>query len=301
MPPKSPQWNTPNYLQDLRSISGSVLPNILNPLNRYQQFMFGGGTQRPHLGRPAAAVPAVGRDIQSAEPEFPTQMGPAYIFEARAQELRRKAPLPPQLPPPSSGFGVTPIVRGTRDGATPDRTQSDTYRQYAQPASPLAAAYQAESKAGRQNMGEIASGLSFGLEGEKARNMEAWAKANPMLAYREFSKRFPSGEPTIGPTPATLQADEALRGTNRFAPGAEPSGFQPGVGNPVVPTEDRSFSGYTQGERMDLGRGVQNLQPFQMAKTTGEGMPQFDVTSAPVSERVRQFLGGSGMPTYFKG
>lgn len=239
----------------------------------------------------------------------------------------------------------TPIVRGTRDGVTPDRTQSDLYKQYTQTpegqfqryfqspemnqyfgalsaggapkdvqamaqlasqaaaptTAPLATYYRAQSAAGRGNMPEIVSALTSGMEGEKAKAMEAWAKANPMLAYREYNKRFPAGEPTIGPTPATLQADEALKGTGRFFPGAEPSGFQPGVGNPVVPTEDRSMTGFTQGEKMDLARGVQNLQPFQMAKTTGEGMPAFPVTSAPVSERVRQFLGGASMPTYFKG
>jgi hypothetical protein len=52
-------------------------------------------------------------------------------------------------------------------------------------------------------------------------------EANPMLAYREFNKRFPAGQPTIGPTPGALQADESLKGVTQFFPGAEPEAFNP--------------------------------------------------------------------------
>ena len=292
-------WLSPprNFQADIKSLGG----NILGALNAYQRGLRGMYKPGPgvSVGRPAVASGI--RDVQTAAPEFPTEPGPGWMFQARAQQLRREAPSALQLPPPTGSApavrGTTPIVRGTRDGVTPDRTQSDMYRQYAPaPMSPLASAYQAESAAGRANMPEVVSGLTFGMEGEKAKAMEAWAKANPMLAYREYNKRYPAGQQTTGSLFAEPQADEALKGITFQA-----GGFQPGVGNPVVPTENRSFSGFTQGERMDLGRGVQNLQPFQMAKTTGEGMPPFETTSAPVSERVRQFLGGASMPTYFKG
>lgn len=281
MAPKQDPWANARAVGSLIRSAGG---NALGALNAYQQFMFGGQGQRPGIGRPAAAAP---RDIQTAEPELPTEQGPGWMFQARSQMMQRNAPVAPQLPPPAAtGRGATPIIRGTRDGVTPDRTQSDVYRQYAPaPMSPLAASYRAESEAGRKNMPEIVGGLTFGLEGQEAKAMEAWAKANPMLAQREFSKRFPAGEPTIGPTPATLQADESLKGVTRFFPGAEPGGFEPGVANAVPAPWN------TQGAMVDAGRGAQNLQPFQMAKTTGEGMPDFEVTSAPVSERVRQFLG----------
>ena len=251
------------------------------------------------LGYPQQAVPAPAQ-LPVSSPAAPAQPRRAAVPAPSA------APSAPQLPPPTGSApvlrGTTPIVRGTRDGVTPGRTQSDRYRQYAPaPLSPLASAYQAESAAGRANMPEVVSGLTFGMEGEKAKAMEAWAKANPMLAYREYNKRYPAGQQTTGSLFAQPQADESLKGVTGFFPGAEPGGFQPGVGNPVVPTEDRRMTGFTQGERMDLGRGVQNLQPFQMAKTTGQGMPAFEVTDAPVSERVRLFLGGASMPTQFKG
>ncbi len=258
--------------------------------------------QKPFsIGRSAAAAP---RDIQTAEPEFPTEPGPGWMFQARAQQLRRNAPAAPVLPPPGAapGFGSTPVVRGTRDGVTPDRTQSDLYRQYApQPtfaANPLSQQYRAESEAGRKNMPEVVAGLTQGLEGEKAKAMQTWAQANPMLAYREYNKRFPAGEPTIGPTPAALQADEALKGVSGFFPGAEPSGFAPGVANAVPAPWN------TQGALVDLNRGVQNIQPFQMAKTSGEAMPDFETTAAyssDVSNRVSQFLKDKGAFNTFRG
>jgi hypothetical protein len=55
--------------------------------------------------------------------------------------------------------------------------------------SPLSDYYRAQSAMGRGSMPEIVGGLVQGLEGDKAKAMETWAKANPMLAYREFNKR----------------------------------------------------------------------------------------------------------------
>ena len=218
-----------------------------------------------------------------------------YTNLLRGQVGRPAAASEMMGPPAPSYYGPggapTPIVRGTRDGVTPDRTQSDLYRQYApQPtfaANPLSQQYRAESEAGRKNMPEVVAGLTQGLEGEKAKAMQTWAQANPMLAYREYNKRFPAGEPTIGPTPATLQADEAVKSATYSHTTPEPGGFTPGVANAVPAPWN------TQGAMVDLNRGVQNIQPFQMAKTSGEGMPAFKTTAAysgPVSERVQMFL-----------
>ncbi|NBS71842.1 hypothetical protein EBT31_23435, partial [bacterium] len=77
----------------------------------------------------------------------------------------------------------------------------------------LATYYRSQSAAGRGNMDEVVSALTYGKSGKEAENLTAWAKANPMLAFREYNRRFPSGEPTIGPTPAALQAGaEETRG-----------------------------------------------------------------------------------------
>ena len=64
-------------------------------------------------------------------------------------------------------------------------------------------------------MDEVVSALTYGKSGKEAENLTAWAKANPMLAYREYNKRFPSGAPTQGPEAGTLQPAEALKGMTK--------------------------------------------------------------------------------------
>jgi hypothetical protein len=141
---------------------------------------------------------------------------------------------------------------------------------------PLATYYRAQSAAGRGNMDELVEAM--GYKGSLAE----WAKANPMLAQREFNKRFPAGAPTIGPTPLALQADESLKGVTKFFPGAEPEGFAPGVANPVPPTQKEGEYGMTQGEKVDFFRGADNLRAFQAAKTSGSGMPKLPTTGQKV-------------------
>lgn len=92
---------------------------------------------------------------------------------------------------------ATPAYWGTDKG----KAMLDLANQASAPTNrSLADYYQAERAAGIGNQGEIAAALTGGLEGDAARNMEAWAKANPMLAMREYKKRFPAGAPTTGPT-----------------------------------------------------------------------------------------------------
>lgn len=154
---------------------------------------------------------------------------------------------------------------------------------------PLASYYRAQSAAGRGAMPEVVGGLMQGLEGDKANAMKAWAEANPMLAYREFNKRKTAGDFTpMAPDGVTPMGDLGSRAQEEGGPTMQ--SFGQGVGNPVVPTQSRNASGMTQGEQMDANRGVTNLQAFQAAKTSGEGMPQFDTTAAPVSQKANDFL-----------
>ena len=149
--------------------------------------------------------------------------------------------------------------------------------------SPLSDYYRAQSAMGRVNQADIQE-----MYADRP-DLQKWAAANPMLAYREFNKRFPAGEPTIGPTPAALQADEALKGVTKFFPGAEPGGFGSGVANPVPPTQV-----FNQGAVMDANRGIAHLQPLQAAKTSGSAMPAFEPTGESLSKRIEAFLYGSG-------
>jgi hypothetical protein len=86
----------------------------------------------------------------------------------------------------------------------------------------IATKYRAESAMGRGNIDEIVEAMGY-----KGSPMETWARSNPMLAFREYNKKFPAGEPTIGPTPAALQASEGPmtafgQEVKTFFPGAEP-------------------------------------------------------------------------------
>ena len=80
----------------------------------------------------------------------------------------------------------------------------------------IATKYRAESAMGRGNMDEIVEAMGY-----KGSPMEQWARANPMLAFRQYNKKFPAGEETIGPTPAALQPSVGQE-VKTFFPGAEP-------------------------------------------------------------------------------
>ena len=79
----------------------------------------------------------------------------------------------------------------------------------------IATKYRAESAMGRGNIDEIVEAMGY-----KGSPMEQWARANPMLAFRQYNKKFPAGEPTIGPTPAALQPSVGQE-VKTFFPGAE--------------------------------------------------------------------------------
>lgn len=68
--------------------------------------------------------------------------------------------------------------------------------------SSLADLYEAQRAVGIGARDEIVSGLTAGLDAQKAEAIKTWATANPALALREFQKRFPKGEATTGPDPA---------------------------------------------------------------------------------------------------
>lgn len=231
---------------------------------------------------------------------------------------------------PAAG-GTTPLVSGLDRSGAVDRTKSDVYKQYAQtPAAqferyfqtpemmpyfggafqgkgaptsaqamidlasqtaaptnaPLASFYAAQSATGRGSMDEIISAMGY-----KGTPMEQWAKANPMLAFREFNKKFPAGAPTQGPTPAlpvapTGEGDTAgqraleaaqyqLSGDEPASVGQRTANFLAGVGNPVTPTE-----ALNQGAAVDANRGAEDLREAQKMKT--QGYQQFLPTAQPL-------------------
>ena len=235
---------------------------------------------------------------------------PAFGRPAMANEL--VGPPAPEYYGP--GFGPSQIVLGTRDGKTPDRTQSDTYKQYAATpggqferyfktpemdqyfgaasrgaAAPkdveamqalagktvapgktpeeLAGFYRAESAMGRAQMPQIQGALGF----IKGSPMARWAEANPMLAQRLYAKEMGKREAAGQATPGVTYA------------GATPQ-----------PLGDESFSvaanavpapWNTQGAK--VSGEFAGVVPFQVAKTTGEGMPELPTT---LSQRAEQLI-----------
>ncbi|MGA0190546.1 MAG: hypothetical protein ACO3LW_07030 [bacterium] len=217
-----------------------------------------------------------------------------------------------------AGSTSTPIVTGQDGSGRVDRKKSDLYKQYAQTpegqferyfktsemtpyfgsafqgkgaptsaqamidlasqmaaptTSPLASYYASQSATGRGSMDEIVQAMGY-----KGTPMEQWAKANPMLAFREYNKKFPAGQPTMGPNPALPgppmvpgdTAGERALMEAKYQLSDEPSvgqrtaNFLAGVGNPVTPTE-----ALNQGAAVDANRGAEDLRLWQKAKTQG--------------------------------
>jgi hypothetical protein len=152
--------------------------------------------------------------------------------------------------------------------------------------------YAAQRAVGSKNIGEIAGALGY----QKGSPMEQWAKANPMLAMREYNEKFPAGAPTQGPSDEAIRA--AMGGGTYFPSEGSPSPVANAptlagqtsfgnIANPVAPA-----TALNQGAAMDANRGKENLVPQQAAKTTPDGeMPNLPTTL----ERVGRFLQGSGV------
>jgi hypothetical protein len=259
---------------------------------------------------------------------FPSGYKEAELAAGRAAEAFR----------PGAGFPgqSTPIVLGTRDGVTPDRTQSDLYKQYAlnpqgqfdryfgggemdqyfgaasrgkgapqdlaamnalagqaKATGDLATYYRAQSAAGRGNMPEIVEGLTYGLDPKKAAAMKQWAETNPMLAMREFNKKFPSGQPTMGSgEPVTA---ESLQGTQYQGVGGQGFDTSALTGDPITKAFTLPGGAMTQGQAVS--------QPYADANALAalKTNPQNAISQMPVGDRTKEFLGALGVFPGMKG
>ena len=149
--------------------------------------------------------------------------------------------------------------------------------------------YSAQRAVGSKNIGEITGALGY----QKGSPMEQWAKANPMLAMREYNEKFPAGAPTQGPSDEAIRA--AMGGGTYFPSEGSPSPVANApslagqtsfgnIANPVAPA-----TALNQGAAMDANRGKENLVPQQAAKTTPDGaMPNLPTTL----DKVSGFLNG---------
>lgn len=214
----------------------------------------------------------------------------------------------------------TPIVTGANSQGEVDRTQSDMYKQYAlnpqgqfnryfqspemdqyfgaasrgkgapenlaamealagqtsaPTTSPLASYYRSQSAAGRGYMDEIVGALRY-----KGTPMEQWAKANPMLAMREFSKKFPAGEPTEGQNDDTIRA--AMQAGTLYPSEGSPKPFGTPVNAVPAPPQQQGFA---------VSAPFQEAADQTWDKINGGKMPNL-----PIKDRVGDFLRSNGLP-----
>lgn len=288
--------------------------NLYDQLNRYSLSDVGRGLSglfkgfRPKLTAEqlrALTAPGIGRGAQAA----PSRSA--------------AAPTDAQLRAEGYGFGVReydPLERGirpaghiqygTRDGVTPDRRQSDTYKQYAMTApgqferyfktpefdyafgaqtskepktaaemaalaaqskapttSSLSDYYRSQSAMGRVNQAEIQK-----MYPDRP-DLQKWAAENPMLAQREYTKEMGRREAAGQVTPGVTYAGAS----------AQPLGDESfSVAANAVPAPWN-----TQGNKVSAD--FSGVVPFQVAKTTGEGLPQLQTTLSKAEDFLRGF------------
>lgn len=302
-----------NFLRDLggqtvtRGVS-NIPRDVNNP--RWLGGAGGGnaGASRPSTAGPSASAPA-------------RQGGGGYI--------------PAHVSDPSYGGAPTPIVTGQRGGLT-DLRQGDMYRQYAQnpqgqydryfhspemdqyfgsasrgagaptsaaammqmagqpsppPGTAASTFYRAESATGRANMEDIVAGMGY-----KGTPLESWAQANPMLAQREFAKRF---------------------GGSQVSPQGLPQGI-PGINtNKMMPTPDMRNSQFPNSEWQgpafgaESGVDISKMMPTQEMGQHSFGTPANSVPAPPqvqgaavsapyaaAAQQASQKTTGEGMPAF---
>jgi len=298
-----------------KTLSGSIVQGITDYLNRVQgpsgAFQDFANYLNRVQGRP------IGRSVQADQMFLPgTRNFPSGYKESelaagqRAENFRRGA-----------GFvGQTPIVLGTRDGVTPDLTQSDTYKQYAQTPSGQFERYfntpefdyvfggqtgkgpktAAEMETlGTQRQAPTSAPLADYYRSQSAMgrvnqeeiqkmyadrpDLQKWAAANPMLAQREYVKR--QGGRPLALDQKTVMGDLGSRAQDERGYTMEAFGLP--ANSFSVPANGVPAPWNQQGAMVDENRGVANLQPEQAKFTTGEGMPAFPTTGQKAEDFLR--------------
>lgn len=146
--------------------------------------------------------------------------------------------------------------------------------------------YSAESQVGSRDMESIIG--QMGYQGK----MAEWAKANPMLAQREYAKKFSADQAAAG-YGGTGPSDDAIRAAisgGKFFPSA-------GSPSPIAnPPEFGTPANAVPAPPMDQGRKVS--APYDQAqaqaaeKTAGAtGMPNFQTTESPGQAFLKGKLG----------
>jgi len=280
-------------LQAIQNAGGSILRGLSNPLglinqslgaiNQYEAARRGGFRG----GRSAAAGTVGGADSFIGQYQRQPQGAQRPAWEQQLQGGGGTPPPPLDLPAPitspnttfqnaddeynrlkSQFGGATGVSQLAGMSSLPTGFTPTGGKQ----AAGLKDYYAAQQEVGERNIGEIIGGLEY----QKGSPMEQWAKANPMLAMREYNKKFPAGEATQGPSDDAIRA--AISGGK----------FYPSEGSPSPVTNPPDFGTPANGVAIDPKiQNATGFTPYAKAqamaaqKTAGAtGMPQFQ-TSQP--------------------
>jgi hypothetical protein len=273
--PKKPNWAT----DPLEGAVGKDAAGALRTAGRY----IGGGLQN-FLGSQAVRESPFGAASSLFAPRQAyaigtERMGP-YVPE-RLQQAPNAPVLPAPITSPNTTFqnaddeynrlksqfgGTTGVSQLAGMASLPTGFTPTGGKQ----AAGLKDYYAAQQETGERNIGEITGALGY----QKGSAMEQWAKANPMLAMREFNKKFPAGTPTQGPSDDAIRA--AISGGK----------FYPSEGSPSPVTNPLDFgtpANAVPAPPMQQGRAVSEpydkAQAMAAQKTAGAtGMPNFETT-----------------------
>jgi len=236
--------------------TGYKSPEPSNPLQGIIDWAvkFTGPTPGVPYGRSAAAAePAPTSQRQGPTRDIYEQPGVGF-FDRSSGRFLGGAPSAPVLPPPGSN---TVIVRGTRDGVTPDRTQSDEYKaQLAQ--------YESLRKAKK-------------FDEAGALGMEIWNKK-----YGKTAMAQPGG--AVG---ARNPLMERMFGYQAGASTTNPSYAGSTIGSEDFAMAANAVPAPWNQQGVKVSSDFAGVVPFQAAKTTGEGMPAFQTTGEKAEEFLR--------------
>lgn len=270
------------------------------------------------------ALMNVGRGAQAAfNPNFSADEYTRNWERQNQIEAQQRALLD-RIPTRGTEVGITTGL--DRDGNV-DRTQSDTYKQYAQTpggqferyfktpemdqyfgAASRGATAPKDVEAMQALAGQtVAPGktpeeLSAFYRAESAMGRAQMPEIRKGLGYAEGSDlaKWAEANPMLaqrlyakqqGGRPLAPDQETVMGDLGSRA--QEEGGYTPAAfgmpANPIPPTQQPGPGGMDQGARVSYFRGSENIAPLQAMKTTGEGMPAFQTTGESLKDRVDAF------------
>jgi hypothetical protein len=258
------------------------------------------------IGRSAAAEPAPTSQRQGPTRDIYEQPGVGYFDRSSGRFLGRGV-----------AVGQTPIVLGTRDGVTPDLTQSDTYKQYAATPSgqferyfktPEMDQYFGAASRGTAAPKDVAAMQALAGQtvapGKTPEELSAFYRAQSAmgraqmpeiqkgLGYAEGSDmaKWAAANPMLA---QRLYAKEMGKreAAGQVTPNTTYAGSK--IGSEDFAMVANAVPAPWNQQGVKVSSDFSGVVPFQAAKTTGEGMPAFQTTGEKAEEFLRNVKLGS--------